>query len=135
MMPQDFSVLNRTYECDTWEAAYRFGVVGLPYGALCGGALTGKYISGSSYAKAAEADRAASEWRQHSQPNFQPRYHMPAAMLATKEYVKLAEKYSISPTELALAWSNQRPCNSAVITGTTTVKQVGMSTYPFNRET
>ena len=26
----DFSMLNRTYESDTWEAAYRFGVVRLP---------------------------------------------------------------------------------------------------------
>ena len=37
----DFSLLNRTYESDTWEAAYRFGVVGLPYGVLAGGVLSG----------------------------------------------------------------------------------------------
>ena len=45
----DFSLLNRSYEKDTWEAAYRFGVVGLPYGALSGGVLTGKYFDGSKY--------------------------------------------------------------------------------------
>jgi len=33
----DFSILNQTYEEDTYEAAYRFGVVGLPYGPLAGG--------------------------------------------------------------------------------------------------
>ena len=33
----DFSILNQTYEEDTYEAAHRFGIVGLPYGALCGG--------------------------------------------------------------------------------------------------
>lgn len=32
-----------------WEAAYRFGVVGLPYGTLCGGVLTGKYFDGSKW--------------------------------------------------------------------------------------
>ena len=34
----DFSILNQTYEEDTWEAAYRFGIVGLPYG-TAGGTL------------------------------------------------------------------------------------------------
>ena len=53
----DFSLLNRTYESDTWEAAYRFGVVGLPYGALAGGVLTGKYMDGSKWSKVADADR------------------------------------------------------------------------------
>ena len=38
------------YESDTWEAAYRFGVVGLPYGALSGGTLTGKYLDGTKCA-------------------------------------------------------------------------------------
>jgi aryl-alcohol dehydrogenase-like predicted oxidoreductase len=45
-------------------------------------------------------------------------------MEACEEYVALAEEYGITPTELALAWANQRPYNASVITGTTTVKQV-----------
>ena len=32
----DFSLCDRMYENDTAEAAYRFGVVGLPYGTLAG---------------------------------------------------------------------------------------------------
>ena len=38
----EYSLVNRTYESQTWEAAYRFGLVGLPYGVLSGGVLTGK---------------------------------------------------------------------------------------------
>lgn len=120
----DFSLVNRIYECDTWESCYRFGVVGLPYGALSGGTLTGKYIDGSKWSKEAAADRALEECRMRKTPDFQPRYGMPMVMEATEEYVALAEEYGITPTELALAWANQRPCNTAIITGTTTVKQV-----------
>jgi len=104
----DFSLLNRTYESDTWEAAYRFGVVGLPYGTLAGGVLTAKYIDGSRWSKAAAADRPLSECRMRFKPDFQPRYGMPVAMLATEAYAELAEEYGITPTELALAWSKQR---------------------------
>lgn len=130
----DFSVLNRTYEQDTYEAAYRFGVVGLSYGNLAGGVLTGKYISGSKWQKEADADRPTAQWRMRSQPGFQPRYGMPVAMLATAEYAKLAEKYGITPTELALAWAIHRDCNTAVITGTTTVKQVEECLEAFKLE-
>ena len=120
----DFSLLNRTYECDTWEAAYRFGVKGLPYGVLAGGVLTGKYLDGSRWSKSADADRSLSECRMRKTPDFQPRYGMPVAMLACAEYVALAERYHISPAELALAWALQRGCNDSIITGSTTVKQV-----------
>ena len=130
----DFSLLNRTYECDTWEAAYRFGVVGLPYGALAGGVLTGKYIDGSKWSKAADADRPLAESRMRKTPEFQPRYGMPMAMLATAKYVALAEKYGVSPTELALAWSRQRACNTAIISGTCTVAQMEQCIAAFKVE-
>jgi aryl-alcohol dehydrogenase-like predicted oxidoreductase len=39
--------------------------------------------------------------------------------------VALAEAYGITPTQLALAWAKQRPCNAngSIIIGTTTVRQ------------
>mmetsp|Transcript_688 Transcript_688/g.2181 ORF Transcript_688/g.2181 Transcript_688/m.2181 type:complete len:412 (-) Transcript_688:167-1402(-) len=120
----DFSMLNRTYEADTWEAAYRFGVVGMPYGVLAAGVLTGKYHEGTQWNKKAEADRPVAECRMRKTPDFQPRYGMPMAMKATEEYIKLAEKYDLTPSELALAWGKQRDCNAVVITGSCTVKQI-----------
>ena len=126
----DFSMLNRTYESDTWEAAYRFGVVGLPYGALAGGVLSGKYTS----AKYADPDRPLSACRMRVTPDFQPRYGMPVAMLAMDKYVALAEEYAVTPTELALAWAKQRQCNASIIIGSTTVRQVEECVNAFKLE-
>ena len=128
----DFSMLNRTYESDAWEAAYRFGVVGLPYGALAGGVLSGKYSS-AKYANA-DPERPLSQCRMRVQPDFQPRYGMPMAMLAMDKYVALAEEYGVTPTELALAWAKQRQCNASVIMGSTTVRQVEECVNAFKLE-
>jgi aryl-alcohol dehydrogenase-like predicted oxidoreductase len=66
----DFSMMDRMYEGDTLEAAHRFGVVGLPYGALAGGVLTGKYFDGSKYATMDPdrplAQRPCAKWRSAS---------------------------------------------------------------------
>ena len=124
----DFSILNQTYEADTWEAAYRFGIVGLPYGALAGGTLSGKYFDKShpQYSAKDAAERPLEKCRQRVSPDFQPRYGCAQAMAATRECVELAERWGITPTELAIAWSIARPCNGngSVIIGTTTVRQV-----------
>lgn len=134
----DFSLVNRTYECDTWEAAYRFGVVGLPYGPLAGGVLTGKYFDGTKWGDGgskADPTRPASESRMRGKTaDFQPRYGMPAAMLAAEKYVALAEEYGLTPTELALAWAKQRPCNTSVIMGSTNVRQVEECVAAFKLE-
>lgn len=129
----DFSLVDRIYECDTAEAAYRFGVVGLPYGPLAGGVLTGKYFDKSKYAKM-DADRPVEECRQRKTPDFQPRYGFPVAMQATEKYMALAEKYGLTPTELALAWANSRPFNCSIIIGTTTVRQVEECVNAFKIE-
>jgi len=119
----DFSLVDRMFEGDTLEAAYRFGLVGLPYGPLAGGVLTGKYVDGSKYAKM-DLDRPLEECRMRKTPDFQPRYGFPAAMEASKKYTAIAEKYGLTPTELALSWANQCWFNGSVIIGTTTVRQV-----------
>lgn len=129
----DFSLLDRTYEADTWEAAYRFGLVGLPYGPLAGGTLSGKYLQGSKLADADPA-RPLEKCRHAFQPNFQPRYASPLAMEATKRYVALADTWGLSPTELALAWARDRRCNTSVIIGTASLKQVEECVNAFKLE-
>ena len=122
----DFSILNQIYEEDTYEAAYRFGIVGLPYGALCGGTLTGKYFEKTKpqYAEKDAAERPLDKCRHRVIKEFQPRYGCKFAMDAAAEVVALAEEWGITPTELSLAWAIGRPCNASVIIGTTTVRQV-----------
>ncbi|CAK0796582.1 unnamed protein product [Prorocentrum cordatum] len=119
----DYSLLNRTYESDTYEACHRFGLVGIPYGVLCGGVLTGKYFDKSEFATK-DPDRPLAECRHRSRSDFQPRYGMPAAMKATEKYMALAKKYGLTPAELAIAFALRQPCNTCVISGTTTVRQV-----------
>lgn len=122
----DFSILNQTYEEDAYEAAHRFGVVGLPYGALCGGTLTGKYFERTkpTYAAKDAKERPLEKCRHRVMETFQPRYGAAIAMEATREVVDVAEKWGVTPTELAIAWAIARPCNASVIIGTTTVRQV-----------
>jgi aryl-alcohol dehydrogenase-like predicted oxidoreductase len=122
----DFSILNQTYEEDTYEAAHRFGIVGLPYGALCGGTLTGKYFDKTKpqYAAKDAAERPLDQCRHRIKADFQPRYGEKSPMAATAEVVELAEAWGVTPTELSLAWAIARPCNASVIIGTTTVRQV-----------
>lgn len=115
----DFSLNNRVFEGDVAEACHEFGVVGLHYGALAGGVLTGKYID-QKY----QGDRQRNLTRHILKPDFQPRYNNPLAHLAAREYVRLAEDYGLKPLELALAWARDRSYNAAIIIGTTTVQQV-----------
>lgn len=119
----DFSLVDRMYEGDTLEAAYRFGLVGLPYGPLAGGVLTCKYFDSGKYATR-DPDRPLEVCRMRKDPNFQPRYGFPIAMEAAKKYQAIAEKWGMTPAELALAWAKSCWYNASVIMGTTTVRQV-----------
>ena len=121
----DMSLNERSFEGDVAEACHHFGVVGLPYGVLSGGTLTGKYITGEATPRS----------RQNLSPDFQPRYNGPLAVEATREYAKLAEAWGITPTELAIAWARDRWYNAGVITGTTSPKQVEECLEAFRLET
>ncbi|CAJ1406704.1 unnamed protein product [Effrenium voratum] len=118
----DYSLNNRTFDSDCYEACHRFGLVSCHYGLLCGGVLSGKYLRDSPYAKKDGRDLA--ECRHRARPGFQPRYAFPASLKATERYAALAEECGLSPTELALAWANQQPHVGAVIIGSTNVRQV-----------
>ena len=125
----DFNFNNRTYETSTAEACHHLGVVGMPYGALGGGALTGKYQN-AKYA----GDRPLELARHNFKPKFQTRYRSPRGAAATREYIKLAEAWGLAPAELALAWCRDRPYNAVVVTGTTTVKQCEEAIRAFKLE-
>ena len=99
----DFNYNNRVFEGDVAEACHHFGVVGMPYGALAGGALTGK-LHKAKYA----GDRPLAETRHKKTPDFQPRYCSPVGMDACGAYVALAEKWGLTPCEMALCWSRDR---------------------------
>jgi len=117
----DMSLNNRVYEGDIAEAARQFDVVGLPYGALGGGVLTGKYLDATLQS---DAGRPIEVSRMRSQPGFQPRYAAPLALAATSDYIALAAKYGLKPLELALAWARDRWYNFGVVIGMTSAAQL-----------
>uniref|UniRef100_A0A7R9TV05 NADP-dependent oxidoreductase domain-containing protein n=1 Tax=Prasinoderma coloniale TaxID=156133 RepID=A0A7R9TV05_9VIRI len=121
-LQNDFSLTNRIYEADTLEACHRFGVVGLPYGCLAGGILTGKYDNPEQFAKDPERGNP-SDWRHNKCKDFQPRYFYPLAVEAGRAYAKLAAEWGLTPLQLALAWARDKWFNASIITGTASVKQ------------
>lgn len=124
----DFSLNNRQFEGEVLEACLRFNIVGLPYGVLSGGTLTGKYFI-EEYAH--NEDRALEKCRHKSIPDFQPRYFSPKTIESSKKYMNIAKRAGITPAELAIAWANSQWYNGSVIIGTTTVRQVKENVNAF----
>lgn len=120
----DLSLNDRTFEGDVAQACHHFGVVGLPYGTLSGGTLTGKYVRGKNTANSRHTRTA----------DFQSRYNNPWAVEATKEYMALAEEWGLTPAEMAIAWARDRWYNFGVITGTTSPQQVEECVGAFKLE-
>jgi aryl-alcohol dehydrogenase-like predicted oxidoreductase len=62
---------------------------------------------------------------------YMERYNKSLAREAVAEYVKVAEKHGLTPSELALAWCNQRWCVTSTIIGATSMEQLKVaSTLP-----
>lgn len=114
----DCSMTNRGFEEQLAEVCRHFNIAGMPYGALAGGTLSGKYDN-------ADGQEPPSKKARHLQfPKFQPRYQQEAVIAASRKYSALARKHSLTPTQLAVAWANSRWWNTSVISGTTSVAQL-----------
>ncbi|TYL48025.1 aldo/keto reductase [Marinomonas sp. IMCC 4694] len=86
----------------------------LPWSALAAGALTGKYLDG--------ARPEGSRWT-YSQRNGIFR-DTPLVDKAVKRYLEVANKYGMTPAQLALAWCNQVDGVSSTIIGATSLDQL-----------
>jgi len=108
-----YSLLNRIYEVGLAEISQHENIGLLAYSPLGFGQLTGKYIN-----KTEENTRLGlyGEWF--------TRYSNENCLNAVKEYSKIANKYNISLTHLALAFVNTRPFVASNIIGATTMKQL-----------
>ncbi len=87
----EYSLLQRTPERDLLPMAKHFGLAVTPWGALGGGALTGKYLKGES-GRVVEASKRRSD-----------RANEIAAVV-----VETAKKMGVQPGQLAINWSRQR---------------------------
>ena len=108
-----YSLLNRIYEVGLAEISQHENIGLLAYSPLGFGQLTGKYIN-----KTEENTRLGlyGDWF--------TRYSNENCLNAVKKYSKIANKYNISLTHLALAFVNTRPFVASNIIGATTMKQL-----------
>ena len=108
-----YSLLNRSFEVGLAEFSDREKISLLAYSPLGFGTLTGKYIQKKNLESA----------RLTLFENYN-RYSNEQAKQATSLYVKLANDYQISATQMALAYVNSRPFTGANIIGATTIEQL-----------
>jgi aryl-alcohol dehydrogenase-like predicted oxidoreductase len=129
VMQGDFSIINRrSDENGLAEASSPLHANAgfLAYNVLAGGVLTGKYLAepaavdvrGSPYSRAPRGRMDDESWGRTLY-----RYRSGPADAATREYARLAARYGLSLTELALRWCRHRPFVTSSLVGVTSVAQ------------
>ena len=108
-----YSLLNRIYEVGLAEISHHEQVGLLAYSPLGFGQLTGKYI-----------DKTEENTRLGLYGDWFTRYSNEECIRAVKSYSRLANKYNMSLTHLALAFVNSQPFVTSNIIGATTMKQL-----------
>ena len=108
-----YSLLNRSYEVGLAEVSQREQVGLLAYSPLAFGVLSGKYLDND-----APADARLTLFEQ-----FQ-RYSREPGVAATREYVNIAKRHGLDPSQMALAWVTSRPFVTSNIIGATTLEQL-----------
>ncbi|MBP2849349.1 NADP(H)-dependent aldo-keto reductase [Dickeya oryzae] len=108
-----YSLLNRSFEVGLAEVSQHEGVELLAYSPLAFGTLTGKYLNGAKPAGA--RNTLFSRFVRYSAPHTQQ---------AIAEYVALANKHGLEPTQMALAFVRQQPFVASTLLGATTLEQL-----------
>ncbi len=108
-----YSLLNRVFEIGLAEVAIREDCGLLAYSPLAFGALSGKYLGG------ARPDGA----RYTLFPQY-GRYFQARPEATTEAYVALAQRHSLEPSRMALAYACSRPFVNSVIIGVTSAEQL-----------
>ncbi|MBS55904.1 MAG: NADP(H)-dependent aldo-keto reductase [Gammaproteobacteria bacterium] len=108
-----YSLLNRIYEVGLAEITHRENVGLLAYSPLGFGMLTGKYAEGTP-----------SDSRLGLYGDWFTRYSNKPSIDAVSKYINLAREFSITPTQLALAFVNSRPFLTSNIIGATKMSQL-----------
>ena len=107
-----YSLLNRSYEINMAEIAEMENMKLLAYSPLGFGILTGKYINNKP------------KNSRLSLFNRFDRYSNKNSKDSTIKYVEIANKYNITPTQLALSFVNQQPFVASNIIGATSLSQL-----------
>ncbi|KXZ41733.1 hypothetical protein GPECTOR_301g817 [Gonium pectorale] len=122
-----YSLLVRVpFETDLAETCRRNNVSLLAYSPLAGGMLSAKYNKLSD-----EQLRAA---RFNLFPGYMARYKQSLVQEAVGEYDKVAAKYGMTASELALAWCKSRWFVGSTIIGATSMEQLKENLLAFDKD-
>jgi len=116
-----YNLLNRTFEIGLSEFSHREDVGLLAYSPLAFGVLSGKYLNGNKPedSRLALFDRFT-------------RYSNPQSNAATEAYVNLANDNGLDPSQMALAFVNERPFVTSNIIGATKMEQLKVDIESIN---
>lgn len=107
-----FSLVNRTFHLNLAETCRFHNVSLLAYSPLGFGTLTGKYLENNA------------NGRINLYKGFGQRYDKPNLPEAVQAYVNVAQKYNLSPAQMALAYVRSRWFVTSTIIGATTLEQL-----------
>jgi aryl-alcohol dehydrogenase-like predicted oxidoreductase len=96
----------------------------LAYSPLCGGILTGKY---------SKSDLTDKNVRLNMFPGYMARYKQSLTLQAVEKYIAVAEKYKLTPTQLALAWCYKQPHVASTIIGATSLTQLSENIEAYGK--
>lgn len=116
-----YSLLNRSFEIGLAEISQHEGIELLAYSSLAFGTLSGKYLHGAKPAGA----------RNTLFSRF-TRYSSAQSQAAIAEYVALAKKHGLDPSQMALAFVRQQPFVASTLLGATTLEQLKMNIDSFD---
>ncbi len=109
----EYSLMYRAHDLDLAELSHNEQVGLLPYSPLSCGMLSGKYRGGKKPAGS----------RITINPNLYGRVNQ-QANAATDDYVDVAQKHELDPSQMALAFCLQRPFVTSTIIGATSLEQL-----------
>jgi aryl-alcohol dehydrogenase (NADP+) len=110
-----YNALNRGIELEVLPICEREGLGVIPYNPLGGGMLTGKYKRGGELPEGA---------RLTTNEGYHRRYYTEQTFDIVERFLDHAKKLSVTPAQLALAWSMAEPRVTAPILGARSLEQI-----------
>ena len=111
----EYSLMHRSYDLDLAELSHNENVGLLPYSPLACGLLTGKY----------QGNQKPSGSRMTINPDLYGRVN-DISLAATDAYIAVAQKHNLDPSQMAIAFCNQRPFVTSSIIGATSIEQLAL---------
>ncbi|WP_299491240.1 aldo/keto reductase [uncultured Shewanella sp.] len=109
-----YNLLNRSFDISMSEISHRENLPLLAYSPLAFGVLTGKYLNNPT-----PKNTRLNLFKQYNRYS-----HHQIAIQATQAYVDLAHSFSLTPTQMALAFVNSQPFVASNIIGATQLSQL-----------